>query len=217
MVSRLIRMGGINVAGKYWNNHFISPATLASLTIVLKPINMNSVEQNQSDEKLENLDSSKAIEKIKELADKAKICFFCTESATGQTRGARPMSILEVDDEGTLWFVSPKDSDKNKEIAANPSVKLYFHGSAHSDLMYLIGEAHIHPDKSKIEDIWNPFLKTWFTEGKDDPRLSIIKVKPSDGYYWDSQHGNFVATVKMMVGAAIGKTLDDSVEGTLKV
>jgi general stress protein 26 len=58
-----------------------------------------------------------------------------------------------------LRFVSPKGSDKNKEVVGNPSVRLNFHGSAHSDLMYLIGEASIHEDKSKIKEIWNPFLK----------------------------------------------------------
>jgi hypothetical protein len=49
----------------------------------------------------------------------------------------------------------------------------------------------------------------------DDPRITVIKVVPSEGYYWDNKHGNAVAGVKMMIGAMIGKTLDDSVEGKL--
>lgn len=178
---------------------------------------MNSVENEQQPDKRKDLTAAEAIKKIKVLADQAKICFFCTESSTGETRGARPMSVLEVDDEGTLWFVSPKDSEKNDEIDSNPAVRLYFHGSAHSDLMFLIGDAFIHRDRSKLKDLWNPFLKTWFTEGKDDPRISIIKVFPKEGYYWDSKHGNLVATVKMVIGSAIGKNMDDSVEGTLDV
>lgn len=36
-----------------------------------------------------------------------------------------------------------------------------------------------------------------------------------DGYYWDTKHGNMVAYAKMLVGAAIGKTMDDSIEGKL--
>jgi hypothetical protein len=49
----------------------------------------------------------------------------------------------------------------------------------------------------------------------DDPRITVIKVLPSEGYYWYNKHGNAVAGVKMMIGAMIGKTLDDSVEGKL--
>ena len=178
---------------------------------------MNSVAQQQEEDSRKDLTAKEAVAKIKTLADQAMICFFCTESKSGASKGARPMSILEVDDEGTLWFVSPKDSDKNKEIEQDSSVKLYFHGSAHSDLMYLIGNAAIHTDHSKIKDLWNPLLKVWFTEGQDDPRISIIKVKPSEGYYWDSKNGNFVATIKMFAGAVIGKTIDDSVEGNLSI
>jgi len=42
-------------------------------------------------------------------------------------------------------------------------------------------------------------------------------VEPTDGYYWDNKHGNTIAGIKMLLGAATGKTLDDSIEGTVKV
>ena len=51
--------------------------------------------------------------------------------------------------------------------------------------------------------------------GIDDPRITVIKVTPHDGYYWDNKHGNLVAGVKMMVGAMVGKTMDDSIEGRM--
>jgi general stress protein 26 len=60
-------------------------------------------------------------------------------------------------------------------------------------------------------------LKTWFTEGKDDPRIAVIEVVPSEGYFWDTKHGGTVAGIKMLIGAALGVTLDDSIEGTLDV
>lgn len=178
---------------------------------------MNSIQQQQEEHNHENLRADAAVEKIKVLAGQSRICFFCTTAAAGATKGSRPMSVLQVDDDGTLWFVSPVDSNKNKEILEDAAVKLYFHGSAHSDLMYLNGQATIHPDKSKIKEIWNPLLKTWFTEGQDDPRISIIRVRPEEGYYWDSKHGNFIATIKMFAGAVSGKTIDDSIEGSLSI
>ncbi len=60
-------------------------------------------------------------------------------------------------------------------------------------------------------------MKTWFTEGVDDPRITVIRVQPNEGYYWDTKHGSAVAGIKMLIGAAISKTLDDSIEGTLRV
>ena len=177
---------------------------------------MNSINKQQPEENLENLSNSDAVKKMKELVEKTKTCFFCTSIATGQSGAARPMSIQKLDSDGTLWFLSANDSHTVKEIAAEPTVHLYFQGSAHSDFLHLSGKASTSQDKAKIKELWEPLLKTWFTEGENDPRISVIKVTPDMGYYWDTKHGNMVAGIKMLVGAAIGKTLDDSIEGKLK-
>ena len=127
------------------------------------------------------------------------------------------MSVQKVDDEGNLWFLSASDSHKNLELAADPSVRLFFQGSAHSDFLELNGRGTVSTDKAKIKELWEPLLKTWFTGGVDDPRITVIKVVPTEGYYWDTKHGNAVAGIKMLIGAAIGVTLDDSIEGKLTV
>ena len=172
---------------------------------------MDSINRNQPEENREDLRGKKAVSQIKEIVEKAENCFFCTHA------GTRPMNVRHVDEQGNLWFLSASDSHKNKELAADPSVKLYFQGSTHSDFLELNGHATISVDKAKIKELWKPVIKTWFTEGIDDARITVIKVTPSDGYYWDTKHGNAIAGVKMLIGAAIGKTLDDSIEGKLKV
>jgi general stress protein 26 len=178
---------------------------------------MNSINKHQPEENHEDLKSTKALEKIKELVDKSKTCFFSTSLATGDSLGTRPMTVQQVDDDGNLWFLSANDSHTNNEIKTNPSVKLYFQGSAHSDFLYLTGHANITEDRQKIKELWEPVLKVWFTGGENDPRISVIKVAVEEGYYWDNKHGNAIAGVKILIGAAIGKTLDDSIEGKLKV
>ena len=178
---------------------------------------MNSINKNQPEENHKNLISTEAVKKIAELVDKSKTCFFSTALSSSDSLGTRPMSVQKVDDEGNLWFLSANDSHTNKEIQANSSVKLYFQGSAHSDFLYLKGEASITEDRQKIKELWEPVLKVWFTEGENDPRISVIKVAATEGYYWDNKHGNTVAGIKILVSAAIGKTLDDSIEGKLKV
>ena len=95
--------------------------------------------------------------------------------------------------------------------------QLLFQGSPYSDFLTIYGHAYVSRDKNKIEELWDPMLKSWFTEGIDDPRITVIKVQPADGYYWDTKHGMAVAFVKRMIGAAVGKTLDDSIEGKVHV
>ena len=86
--------------------------------------------------------------------------------------------------------------------------------SAHSGFLQLRGTATVSRDKVRITELWNPIIKTWFTEGVDDPRITVIKVEPSEGYYRDKKHGNAVAGIKMLIGATIGRTMDDSIEGS---
>ena len=177
---------------------------------------MDSINQNQPEENHRDLRGQEAVAKMKQLAENAETCFFCTAFATSGSSGARPMSVQQVDEQGNLWFLSADDSHKNAELEGDPSVHLFFQGSKHSDFLTLGGRASISRDKAKIEELWEPIVRTWFTEGKDDPRITVIKVAPTSGYYWDTKHGNAVAGVKILIGAAIGKTLDDSIEGKLQ-
>ncbi|MEP6821610.1 MAG: pyridoxamine 5'-phosphate oxidase family protein [Chthoniobacterales bacterium] len=178
---------------------------------------MDSINRNQTEENRQNLNAQDAVSKIKELVGKAKTCFFCTEATTSESSGARPMSVQKVDDSGNLWFLSADDSHKNAELKLNSGVRLFFQGSAHSDFLMLSGTATTSRDKEKIKELWEPIVKTWFTEGVDDPRITVIKFAPSEGYYWDTKHGIAIAGIKMMIGAALGKTMDDSIEGKLHV
>ncbi len=113
--------------------------------------------------------------------------------------------------------MSADDSHKNEDLASDSAVKLFFQGSAHSDFLMLSGRATVSRDKAKIKELWEPIVKAWFTKGVDDPRITVIKVQPNDGYYWDTKHNMAVAGINMMIGAAIGVTLDDSIEGTVRV
>lgn len=178
---------------------------------------MDSINRNQPEDNRDDLNGPKAVKKIRELVKEAQTCFFCTAVPSGESSASRPMNVRDVDDDGTLWFLSANDSHKNLEVGIDPSVRLYFQGSPHSEFLMLTGHATILVDKAKLKELWSPVLKTWFTEGFDDPRITIIKVTPTDGYYWDNKHGNAIAGVKMLIGAAIGKTLDDSIEGTIEV
>ena len=178
---------------------------------------MDSINKQQVEENHEDLHGQEATKKIKLLTDKAKSCFFCTKITTGQPVATRPMSVQKLDDEGNFWFLSATDSHKNKEIAQDPAVQLMFQGSAHSDFLMIYGTASINQNKQKIKELWEPILKTWFTDGIDDPRISVIKVTPDTGYYWDTKHAQVIAFAKQLIGAALGKTMDDSIEGTLKV
>ena len=176
---------------------------------------MDSINRNQPEENRADLSGPEAAARIKDLAERAESCIFCTEVATPGSSRARPMAVQQVDEQGHLWFLSASDSHKNEEVARDPVVHLYFQANAHAGFLSITGTVNTSRDRAKIEELWKPIMKTWFTGGIDDPRITVLRVTPTEGYYWDTKHGRAVAGLKMLIGAAIGKTLDDSIEGTL--
>lgn len=160
-----------------------------------------------------NLFGAQAAQKIKELAEKASTCLFIT-NLTQLPLSDRPMSTLKVDEDGYIWFFSKNDSEKNEDILMDNRVQLFYANPASSEFLSVYGTAKVIKDVQKTEELWNAFAKVYF-EGKDDPTLTIIKVSPQEGHYWDNKNGKVIQLLKIMAGAITGKRMDDGLEGDL--
>lgn len=162
----------------------------------------------------QNLDNEKAIEKLRELA-KDQICLFCTVTNEGII--SRPMGTQGIDADGTIWFMSRKGSEKNQQIRAEDKVYLQYLDNSKHHYLAITGSASIVNDRDKIEELWNPMAKAWFEEGKDDPSISLIRVTPQDGHYWDTRNGKLLTMLKIAAAAVTGTGTDGGVEGDLKL
>lgn len=164
----------------------------------------------------QDLVNQEAVEKLKELAEKAGTCMFST-SVSNFPHTSRPMALQEVDETGKLWFISSTESEKNKEIADDNRVTLYFQNSGTYQFLAVSGYAQIHTDKQIIEKYWTDFANAWF-DGKDDPTVTVISVDPIDSDYWDTKDGKIISLIKMSFMAITGNKGDDNgIEGKLTI
>jgi len=165
-------------------------------------------------ENKQHLAGNKAIEKIKELAED-NICMFCTYENNRII--SRPMSTQRIDDDGSIWFLSRKDSNKNMQIADNHEIYLMYLDTGKQHYLSLNGTGRILYDRDLISDLWKPIAKAWFTEGKDDPEITVIKVSPDEGHYWDTRNGKLVSMIKIAAAAIMGNEMDGGVDGDIRV
>ena len=165
---------------------------------------------------IKNLYNEDAVKKIKDFVDEIKVCMFCT-SVTDMPFRTRPMSTLEVDEEGNLWFFSGKSSDKNDEIKNDDTVQLIYSKNSDVHFLTITGKASLVEDQAKKDELWNPIVKAYFPEGKDDPNLSLVKIKPEAAHYWDTINGKMITWFKMAASAVTGNQNNVGVEGKLKV
>ncbi len=169
--------------------------------------------ENSGDKK--NLAGIEAIEKIKELAED-KICHFGTYKGVYDLV-TRPMSTQKVDEDGNVWFMCHKLSEKMHQIAVNNTVELMYSNTLAQEYLSVKGKAYPTIDYAKIKEFWNPFIGTWFEKGIDDPNIILIRVEPTDGYYWDTKHGSMIALLKIAASTITGNKDDDGIEGKLNV
>ncbi len=144
---------------------------------------------------VKNLYYKEDIAVLKNLVEEIKICMFCSNLNIIPIT-SRPMSIHQVDDEGNIWFISSKESNKNFEKVKDNRVQLFFTSMADSYYLSVFGDVSIYNDKEAIDKIWNPIANAWFEESLNDSTVIVIKVVPTNVYYWDSNENKILLNVK---------------------
>jgi general stress protein 26 len=106
-----------------------------------------------------------------------------TTKAENGTLRARPMAVADVDVDGVMWFVTSKESEKTHEILHDARAVI----SAQEKGLYvsLSGTLEVVVDRKRVHDLWKGVWKAWFPEGKDDPSIVLIRLRPEIGEYWD--------------------------------
>ena len=106
--------------------------------------------------------------------------------ATGELHG-RPMAVADVEQDGTLWFITNVDSTKVLEIRDDSRALV----SLQSSLQFVSMNGHLElvADRVKVDQIWKEAYRVWF-DGQSDPELVLLRFRPLDAEYWDNgAHG----------------------------
>jgi len=163
-----------------------------------------------------NLSNEEALKKYKELVDDIKVCMFITNHP-GKDH-TRPMYTIEIEENGTLWFFTGKNSIKVDEISADHTVHLVYAHPGKESYLDIWGTATVTTDRQTMKDKWSPMVKAWFPGGVDDPDLALLRVAPNDCYYWDAEAGKMISFLKIIAGAITGNPgLSSDAKGALKI
>lgn len=140
---------------------------------------------------METKNQDERIEKVADLIEDIRIAFLTTIAADG-TLHSRPMATQRDRFDGTLYFFTGADSEKVRETDREQRVAVTFADPSSNTYVALTGTAHVLRDKAKAEQLWHPFLKTWFPQGLDDPNLALLHVHVEHAEYWDTPSSTFV-------------------------
>ncbi|AMR33321.1 pyridoxamine 5'-phosphate oxidase [Mucilaginibacter sp. PAMC 26640] len=128
---------------------------------------------------------------------------------------SRPMGTANVDTEGNIWFFTNEYSEKASEISVENTVSLTYSDPGNHTYLSIIGEAEFVDDKAKMKEFWNPFIKAFFPEGIEDPKLTLIKITPTDAEFWDSSSSSMVVMFNMLKAVVTGKRYGEGEHGKI--
>jgi general stress protein 26 len=154
------------------------------------------------------------LDKLADLLHDVRFTMFTTR-VDGRLH-ARPMTTMEADTSGSLWFFISADADTLDEIAVDPSVGLAYADNGKGTYISVAGDAALRDDPAKVRELWNPAFKAWF-EGPDDPNLRLVEVRIRAAEYWDSPDSRVVRLVGIVAAAVTGDEYDAGEQGTIAV
>jgi general stress protein 26 len=142
--------------------------------------------------------------KVVELVGRAQSAMLTTMTPGGD-HVSRPMAVQEAEFDGDLWFFADGDSDKVRQIQAEPRVNVSLSNDRKSEWTSIAGTAEIVHDPAKAEQLWSKPLEAWFPDGVRTPGLILIKVHGDTAEYWDAA----TSKVKQLLGMRRAIQRDD--------
>ena len=115
----------------------------------------------------------------------------------------RPMaSLVEGDeDRGPIWFFTSADSDLARATeGGSKHGMMTFVDKGHSIWASAEGQLAQSNDRATIDRLWNPYTAAWFEDGKDDPKLRLIRFDAREAQLWEDG-SSLVAGFKALIGS----------------
>jgi len=117
---------------------------------------------------------------------------------------ARPMTLLQCEADGNLWFLTSKLTSLVPDIENDARVNVSFSGEQQG-FVSVSGRARIINDRAKLEELWNPAFVTWFPGGINDPNLSLLSIEAESAESWKTLHGAFTVLFGIIKAIATGE------------
>ena len=145
--------------------------------------------------------------KVRELIKDTRIAMLTHVDGQGKLV-SKPMATQDVDFDGTVYFITRRDSDQAQDLQHNPAVNVAYSGSG--SWVSLSGTARVVNDEAKLKELWDSFTGAWLEGGPEDPDNVLIEIDGDSAEYWDSPGSGKVTQVANFVKA---KLTGDTVKG----
>jgi len=122
----------------------------------------------------------------------------------------RPMTAQLDGDGGPIWFFTSTESELVKQVDATHRAVATFASKGHDVFAAIHGDLVVDNDRAVIDRLWNRFVAAWYEQGKDDPKLVLLRFDAERAEIW-KDGSSLWAGIKMLLGSDPKQDYKDNV------
>ena len=99
----------------------------------------------------------------------------------------------DKNDGGQIYFFGSKSDGVGQAVTQSSRAVATFASKSHNLFAHIHGTLVPSDDRAVIDRLWNPFIASWYKDGKHDPDLQLLRFDTESADLWEATPG---ATMK---------------------
>ncbi len=125
----------------------------------------------------------------------------------------------DKDEGGPIYFFASKSDGVGQDIGQGSRAVATYAGKGHKVFAHVHGNLVPCDDRAVIERLWNPFIASWYKDGKEDPDLQLLRFDTEKADIWEADTGSTLkaAALKALFDIDPGKEHQKDHQATVKI
>ncbi len=113
----------------------------------------------------------------------------------------RPMTAqIEGDNGGPIWFFTSTENHLVETLPQSRRAVATFTSKGHDMFAAVHGTLSLDTDPAVVDRLWNRYVAAWYENGKDDPKLALLRFDPDSAEIWENA-SSLMAGIKTLFGS----------------
>ena len=96
----------------------------------------------------------------------------------------QPMTAFFEGEQGPLWFFTTNDNTLVAALSGTHDAIANYVGKGHDLFAAIYGSLSVDNDRATIDRLWNSYVEAWFEGGKNDPKLTLLRLDTTKAELW---------------------------------
>ena len=129
-----------------------------------------------------------AKDRLREQLQSARVGMLGVE---GSHDHMQPMTHFADEDGTALYFITASDTDLVRQIGQGATAHYCLISKNHDYHACIEGLIEQHQNAAKLDELWSPMVGAFFEEGRDDPKVTLLKMVLREASIWESDDSVF--------------------------